>query len=138
MKRLLKLSMTAAALVAVPSIACAEGGGQTGFQISLTIPEICDIEASSVLIEGSDGQVTVNVFEMCNSGRGFRVLASHRALEPTEQVRVNYAGQLTDLSPTGMSEVAFRQGPMVRSVPVAIQATALTQGIAISFGMTAI
>ncbi len=134
-----KLACIAAiATAALSSPAHAEGNASAGFRISLTIPEVCQLEASDILIAQDGGGATLNVFEMCNSGRGFRVMASHRALAVGEQVQINYAGQVRQLDSSGMSDVAQRSGPVVGNVPVAIQASGLVETLAISLGLAAI
>src|SRR5690606_3076036 len=76
MRNIAKLAL-ACACVAVPSVAHAAGGDSGGFGISLTIPEVCQIDASAIVHDGS-GLTSASVFEMCNSSHGFRVFASHR------------------------------------------------------------
>lgn len=135
MKRVAKFSIAALAVAMLPSAAFAEGEASGGFQISLTVPEICHLEASSVSIDEAMGQATASMFEMCNSDRGFTVLASYRTLESGEQVQVNYAGEVSQLNSSGLSEVAHRTGPFLGDVQVLVQSTGLTGGLAISFGM---
>ena len=136
MKKLACIAAIASAALASPALA--ESNARAGFRISLTIPEICQLEASDVLIAQDGGSTTLNVFEMCNSGRGFRIVASHRPLVSGEAVQVNYAGQIRQLDSSGMSDLAHRTGPVVGTVPVAIQASGLVQTLAISLGLSAI
>ncbi len=129
-------ALTASMALAVP--AAADAGGSAGVRISLTIPEICQIETSDIMVDANGSSASGTVFEMCNSGRGFRVMASHRSLAEGEQVQIAYAGQLHQLDRSGISEVAFRTGPTVGAVPVSIQTAGLTQNLAISLGLAVI
>lgn len=126
------------ACAAFPIPAQANSGGSAGFRISLVVPEICQIESSTMVVDASGGSASGTVFEMCNSGRGFRVMASHRALSAGEQVQINYAGEIRQLDSSGVSDVAQRVGPTVSNVPVTIQTNGLVQGIAISLGLAVI
>lgn len=136
MRNIAKLAL-ACACVAVPSVAHAAGGDSGGFGISLTIPEVCQIDASAIVHDGS-GLTSASVFEMCNSSHGFRVFASHRSLEEGEQVQISYDGQVKQLDASGLSEVAQRGGPTVSQVAVTIQSAGLVQGLAISLGLAVI
>lgn len=107
-------------------------------RITVTVPESCYMQADDVQIAPEGGLVTATVTEMCNSMRGFRVTASHRPLGSDEQVRVVYAGNAVTLASSGISDIAFRQGPTFGRVAVSVNASELHQGLAISFGMTAI
>src|SRR3546814_4114852 len=89
-----------------------------GFRISLVVPEVCQIESSDIIVDAGSGLATGTVFEACNSGRGFRVMASHRMLADGEQVQINYAGEIRQLDNSGLSDIAYRRGPVVRNVPV--------------------
>jgi hypothetical protein len=139
MMRAIKFAVAAVIVsVAHAAPAWAEDRDSIGFNISLTVPEICQIETASVLIDQPTGAAVSSVFEMCNTSRGFRVMASHRTLASGEQVQINYAGQLAELDASGISDVAARDGPVVGAVPIMVQASGLTQGIAISLGIIAI
>src|SRR3546814_19542548 len=98
--------------------AYANGDASAGFRISLVVPEVCQIESSDIIVDAGSGLATGTVFEACNSGRGFRVMASHRMLAEGEQVQLNYAGEIRQLHNPGMSAIAYRRGPAVRNVPV--------------------
>lgn len=128
----------AIACATIPSAAYAQGGDEAGFRLSATVPVVCQLEASALVVGKDANEGSASVFEMCNSSGGFRVLAYYRALEPGEQVQIDYAGQLRQLDPGGMSEVASRPGPKVGSVPVFVQTHGLVEGLAISLGMVAI
>src|SRR3546814_8173399 len=66
------------ACAAFPVAAYANGDASAGFRISLVVPEVCQIESSDIIVDAGSGLATGTVFEACNSGRGFRVMASHR------------------------------------------------------------
>ena len=138
MKCLIIFPAVAIAVTALPTAAQADDGAPVGVRISLSIPEVCQIEASAISVDASSGRATGSVFEMCNSGRGFRVTASYRTLADGEEVRINYAGEISQLDATGMSALAYRSGPVVGHVPVSIQSSGLTADLAISLGLTII
>jgi hypothetical protein len=126
------------AAAAFPTAAHANTDASAGVRISLVVPEICQIESPTITVDASGETASGTVFEMCNSGRGFRVMASHRVLAEGEQVQINYAGQIRQLDSSGMSDVAHRSGPTVGNVPVTIQTNGLVQNLAISLGLAAI
>ncbi len=126
------------AVAAFPTAAHASGDASGGARISLVVPEICQIEASTINVDASGASASGTVFEMCNSGRGFRVLASHRMLAQGEQAQISYAGQTSQLDSSGTSDIAQRSGPTVGNVPVTIQTSGLVQNLAISLGLAAI
>src|SRR3546814_17596348 len=65
-------------------------------------------------------------------------MASHRMLADGEQVQINYAGEIRQLDNSGLSDIAYRRGPVVRNVPVTIRTDGLMQSLAISMGIAAI
>lgn len=136
MPRLVKLFSAATALVACPTIVYGQNASG-GVRITVTVPEVCQIE-SVTLVSNSDGVTSGTVFEMCNGGRGFRVMASHRMLAGSEQVQINYAGQVRQLDSSGMSDIAHRTSPVVGTVPVTIQTSGLVESLAISLGIAVI
>lgn len=136
MRYIVKLCL-ACACASIPAAAYAEGGDSGSLRISVTVPEVCQIDATTVTHEES-GITSASVLEMCNSGRGFTVFASHRGLQDGEEVQINYDGQVRQLDSSGLSEVAQRSGPIFGYVPVTIQSSGLVQGLAISLGLAAI
>src|SRR5690606_1157694 len=94
------------AAVAFPAVAHATDAS-AGVRISLNVPEICQIEAPILAVDASQGSATGTVFEMCNSARAFRVMASHRELAEGEHVQVHYAGQFSKLERSGLSDIAY-------------------------------
>lgn len=136
MKNLAKAALAAAATL-VPAAAAAQPA--TGnVRISAEIPVVCNIDSDSFTVDPSMGQTNGTVREFCNAAQGFMVMASYRPLEPGEEVSVSYDGEVSELAPSGMSAVAFRRGPRLRTIPVLIHSTGLHSGIAVSLGMTAI
>src|SRR3546814_18493724 len=93
------------ACAAFPVAAYANGDASAGFRISLVVPEVCQIESSDIIVDAGSGLATGTVFEACNSGRGFRVMASHRMLADGEQVQINYAGEIRQLDNSGLSDI---------------------------------
>lgn len=134
-----RLTLFCLAVSVLPAAAQAEGGRASGgVRISITVPEVCQIEASAISVDAATGLASGTVFEMCNSARGFRVIASHRALEEGEQVRIDYAGETRQLDASGISALAYRAGPVADHAPVSVQSTGLVQDLAISLGLTVI
>lgn len=126
------------AVFTLPAAARAEGAGTGSVGISATVPEICQIDASSLVLGEGDVAVSGAVSEMCNSGRAFRVMASHRSLQPGESVEITYAGEVTRLDASGSSAIAHRSGPVARQVPVSVRSDGLVEALAISIGLMAI
>ncbi|GEM_PF-1742240 len=130
---------TAAILAgSIATAANAGDGASAGFQLSLTVPEVCDVDVGTPLVVEEPGVAILQVSELCNSRRSFQVVASHRALEPQEQISINYGGQVNWLGMSGVSSVAFRQGPSLRTVPVTVQSVGVTSPLVISLGMMAL
>lgn len=127
-----------AAAVTVPSAAHSDSGAAAGIRIVLNVPEICQIEASIAPVDPKDGVARGNVFEMCNSGRGYRVIASHRSLAVGEAARIEYAGKTSALTRSGLTEIALRMGPNAKNSPVIVQTEGLQSSLAISLGILAI
>ena len=126
------------AAAAFPAAAHAGSGDTAGARISLVVPEVCQIEASDIVVDADGGSASGTVFEMCNSGRGFRIVASHRELAGGEQVQFSYGGEIRELDGSGLSDVAYRSGPTFAQVPVSIQTSGLVQNLAISLGVAVI
>lgn len=134
------ISITALFIAAGVFSTAAHGNtdANTGVQISLVVPEVCQIESSAITVDASGESASGTVFEMCNTGRGFRVIASHRALIGGEQAQITYDGEIRQLDSSGFSDVAYRSGPMLGDVPVTIQTNGLVQNLSVSLGLTII
>lgn len=109
-----------------------------GVRISAYVPEICEIDSSTLVVGAFEGTTHGTVFEMCNSGRQFRVIASYRTLGEGEKVQINYGDEVRQLDGSGMSDIAQRSGPTVRNVPIVVHTSGLEQSLAISFGIAVI
>jgi hypothetical protein len=136
MKIIAGVALASAALL-VPAAAQA-GETRGSMRISMTVPAVCNIDADGFAVSGTNSQVSGTVREFCNAAQGFMVMASYRPLEPGEQVTLSYDGEISQLAPSGMSAVAFRQGPRLSNVPVLIHSSGLHSGLAVSLAMTAI
>lgn len=134
MRRLSVIVLAAACSTA----AHANSDNSGGFALSAFVPEVCQIESSIIAVDVLDQTAHGTVFEMCNSGRGFRVIASYRTLGEGEEVEFDYGGDVRELDSSGMSDLAQHGGPVVRNVPVTIRASGLAQNLAISLGIAAI
>lgn len=136
--RILIRSAISALLAAVPATAYAEHAPSTGFGISATVPEVCQMNASDVLIDRQSTMVTTSVFEMCNSSGAYRVTATYRTLADMEAVSITYDGRLTPLRRDGASDIALRAGPFVGRREVRFNIARLDEQLSVSFGMTAV
>lgn len=126
------------AVAALPAAAHANTDASAGFRLSLIVPEVCHIQSPVLTADPGGASASGTVFEMCNSGRGFRVMASHRALAEGEEAHIVYAGETRQLNSSGTSDVAYRNGPVVGTVPVTVRTSGLLQGLAISLGLAVI
>ncbi|GAA4824892.1 hypothetical protein GCM10023232_23480 [Sphingosinicella ginsenosidimutans] len=134
MNNLAKAALAAAAML-VPGAAAAQPA-IGNVRISAQIPVVCNIDSDDFAIDSAMGQAQGTVREFCNAAQGFVVMASYRPLEPGEEVRVSYDGETSELAPGGMSAVAFRSGPRLRTIPVLVRSTGLQSGISVALGMT--
>ena len=130
--RLRPLLMCIAPLMAAP-LASAESSGD--LSITLTVPEVCQMDSSAIEVDASGLSASGVVLEMCNSGRAFRVVATHRQLESGEQARILYGSEMRDLDVSGVSDIAYRTGPVYGNVPVEIETSGLVGGLSVSLGI---
>lgn len=130
---LTRISLIAAATVLVMAPGHAETSGD--FTVSLSIPEVCQIESSSLTIDASGQSASGSVFEICNSGRSFQIVASHRPLVSGEEVEIIYDGEVRQLDSSGISDVAYRYGPVASPIPVEIRTNGLIESFSISLGV---
>lgn len=121
-----------------PCSAMAATSSEGGFNISLYIPVVCDLDTTEFQFDSSQNEIVGQVHEYCNSSRGFQVVASHRPLEASESVEVGYGDQHSLLEQGGISMVAFRSGPRLSTVPVRIRASGLVSQLSVAFAVTAI
>lgn len=121
---------------ALPAYAAPNDSG--GFSVGVTVPVICDLEATDFIIDQTTNMITGQVQEYCNSSRGFHVLANHRPLLSGEQVDLTYGGVPSELAASGFSSVAFRSGARFGYVPITIRANNVEGPIALSFAVTAL
>lgn len=126
------------AFALTPGSAMAATSSEGGFNISLYVPVVCDLDSTDFQFDPSQNEVVGQVYEYCNSSRGFQVVASHRPLETSEIVEVGYGDQHSMLEPSGFSTVAFRSGPRLSAVPVRIRASGLESQLSVAFAVTAI
>ena len=133
-----RIPIAFAALATAGFATSASAAGSAGFRLQASVPEVCEIHVALPIMAEEDAVVTAQVFEMCNSQRGFQVIASHRALDAEESVRIDYGGQVNELDSSGVSSLAVRHGPALRSVPVLVRSASLASALVISVGMVAI
>ena len=134
--RKLGLAAFVTGLSAMPVPAFAQDNSGS-FQVSVSVPEYCEINAPQILTADGDGMVTGSVFESCNTQEGFQVVATHRPLEANEWVAFNYAGNVRYLKPSGWSEVANRSGAKYGERPISVSYTSLAAPLAINLTVTA-
>lgn len=118
--------------------AYAQDNSRGNMRISVNVPESCHMQANTIAIAPGHSPILATITEACNSGRGFRVMASHRPLLSDERVEVIYAGNTVMLASSGVSDIVFRSGPSFEHVAVAVNVAELRSALSISFGMTAI
>ena len=135
MSHLLLAGLTFAVM---PTKLAAAAPSEGGFSISLHVPTVCDIDAGDFQVDASRSEITGQVYEYCNSARGFQVIASHRPLQHSEVVEVDYGEQNSMLGGSGLSMIAFRTGPRLSVVPVRIKASGLESQFALAFSLAAI
>ena len=139
MKKVRLYSAIACVSVAFTSSgAMAAEAGKASFDVRVTVPEYCEINASTVLTSQGNGFASGTVFESCNTQEGFQVVASHRPLEQNEAVAFNYAGELTYLREDGWSQVANRAGAKYGLRPISVQYSGLSTPLAINLTITTI
>jgi hypothetical protein len=138
MTRLIQCCAAALAFAAISSPAQARPNGSGSFRVGAVVPVVCGIDAPSLFVTEGSEEAVGSVQEFCNSARGFQIMASYRPLDAGEKVDLYYAGELTSLSSSGLSPVAFRSGPRVRTVPVSVRSTGLKSDLALSLALTAI
>ena len=126
-----------AALIS-PVAASADQTFSTGSGITATVPEVCQIKASIVAIDRDASKATGSIYELCNSGRAFRIVASHRKLADGETIEITYGGNTTALDASGVSDIGTRKGPIARAVPFGVRSSGLIDTVAISLGIAAI
>ncbi|AJA07648.1 Putative secreted protein [Sphingopyxis fribergensis] len=118
------------------STAMAAESGKSSFDVRVTVPEYCEVNASTLMASEGNGFASGSIFESCNTQEGFQVIASHRPLEANEAVAFNYAGSLTYLRDDGWSQVANRTGAKFGMKPISIRYSALTTPLAINLTIT--
>jgi hypothetical protein len=135
MMRIFAQVALAAAFAAIPASALAQDSAGS-FEVSVHVPEYCEINAPPILTFEGDGMATGSVFESCNTQDGFQVVASHRPLELNEWVAFNYAGNVRYLKSSGWSEVANRSGAKYGERPISVSYTSLSTPLAINLTVT--
>lgn len=136
--RMSHLILAGLTFAAMPTKSAAATPSESGFNISLRVPTVCDLDAGEFQVNGSQSEFTGHVFEYCNSSRGFQVIASHRPLQHSEIVEIDYGEQNSLLGEGGLSMIAFRSGPRLSAVPVKIKASGLETELSLAFSLTAI
>lgn len=106
------------------------------FQVSVHVPEVCEINAPEVLAASGDGVVTGSVFESCNTQAGFQIVASHRPLERSESAIFTYANDVHALHASGWSTVANRVGAQYGVRPISLRHASLSAPLAVSLTIT--
>lgn len=125
-----------AAIAALPAPVLAGEGDAGQMRISVQVPEICSLASAPVAVAEAGQFARADLFESCNTDRGFQVLAAHRPLASDESASVTYDGTRSALGREGLSLVAFRRGARHGPVPVSVAADALDAPLAVSFALT--
>ena len=106
--------------------------------ISATVPVVCSIEADSFSLDMESGAVVGTIFEFCNSGRGYQVIANHRPLSAGEFVEVRYGRDRAQLQRSGISPISLLPEARLRSQQVIIETGHLDARLNLSFSLTAV
>lgn len=130
-----KMLIAGFALVAFHQSAQAE---TTRATVSASVPESCRLDASDLILSEDQPSALGFAWEACNSRRSYQIAATTRALEPAEQVTINYDSRSLQLSALGRTELLSRTGPILKRIPVALEAEGLTSGLRLSITMTVI
>ena len=131
-------AVTVLGIGVMSSSAMAASRDGADFTISVNVPIVCDIDATTFFVDKKENIVRGYVNEYCNSSRGFQVLASHRRLEVGEAVVLSYDGAESNLSRSGLSPIAFRSGARIGPVPVAISTESMQDNLSVGLSVTAI
>lgn len=134
MKHYMILALVAG-IAGLPTVALAQNRGGS-FEVSVNVPEVCEISASEMFAASGDGVVTGSVFESCNSQAGFQIVASHRPLEGGEAATLAYASDVRALHSSGWSMVANRAGAQYGRRPISLRHTSLSAPLAINLTIT--
>jgi len=122
-------------IAGLPTAALAQNRSGS-FEITVTVPEVCEINTSEVFAASGDGVVTGSVFESCNTQAGFQIVASHRPLERDEVATFTYANDVRSLHSSGWSMVANRVGAQYGVRPISLHHTSLSAPLAINLTIT--
>lgn len=136
MKAIHALCAVATGAALLPQAALAENGASHSFNVTVRVPEYCEINASAIVASAGNGLATGTVFESCNTQEGFQVVASYRELEASERVAFNYAGQTSYLRRDGWTQVANRMGAKHGLRPIVVQHAGLEAPLAINLTIT--
>lgn len=134
MKQYMILAMVAG-ICGLPTAALAQNRSGS-FEVSVNVPEVCEISASEMFVASGDGVVTGSVFESCNTQAGFQIVASHRPLEGGEAATLTYASDARALHSSGWSMVANRVGAQYGRRPVRLQYSSLSAPLSINLTIT--
>lgn len=118
--------------------AAAETNARSGMRITLSVPEVCDLRATSLMVETSQSRATGSVSEYCNTSRGYQITANHRPLNAGEVVELTYGGLVRQLEASGVSPVAFRSGARRETIPLSVRADRLDSPLNLSLALTAL
>ncbi|WP_298306215.1 hypothetical protein [uncultured Erythrobacter sp.] len=124
-----------AGLAVLPHAAHAEVSSS---RVTASVPESCRLDAPNLsLNEGSESATGV-AWEMCNSGRGYRIAALTRALDSSETIVLRYGNLIRELNAVGQTDLVNRSGPIFKQVPMSLNAKDLNRPLVLSVSMTAI
>lgn len=107
-----------------------------GVKVSVKVEEFCGLTATGLEMSVGQQVLQTTVQETCNRASGFHVIAGHRSLLAGEQVQIEYAGTVSDLDESGMSNVVFRPGPRIGSVPVILRARGLRENLLVNLTLS--
>lgn len=106
--------------------------------ISASIPEVCRLDAPSLLLDENSGIASGVAFEACNSRRSYNIVAETRPLAGDEMLELGYGQNTLGLDADGSTIIKRSSGPGLQIVDLRLRARALTQPVSLTLAMSAV
>lgn len=107
-------------------------------QISASVPEVCRLDAPSLLLDANTGIASGTAFEACNSRRSYHIVAETRPLNGDEVLELGYGQDTLGLDADGSTIIKRSSGPVLQIVDLRLRAIALTQPVSLTLAMSAV
>ncbi len=135
MKRIMaSTTLCVAAAVLPQSLHAAE----SRTSVTASVREICRFDASALMLSPETGLAEGQAFEACNSARSYKITATTRSLLVGETVQLGYGNRNLPLEADGNTFIVQRRGPVFVSIPLRLEANALTAPLSVTFAMSAV